>query len=277
VAGLPRAEASPATRSAVLSAVYAKYFEATVAAVLPPAFGPRLAALEQAIPPPKGSTLMVHDLLNKFAIEDVLAILDEVGATDVEYVFLPLSSWDTKRKEQRERRKTRNKAYCFIHFASNEAATAFADALARYEFPDRDEDRAARLTRTKRMSATLAANQGIVPNILRLVDLPNRKWHPRAGSLCIRVNGRLEDVGVQALRDMLLDQLGRGSQDHWPAWTPAPGAQAQRQYPRPPRSDWTHGADPARYRPATGMMPMQGMQPAAWMSGAYYGVPYVYT
>lgn len=101
------------------------------------------------------------------------------------------------------------------------------------------------------MSATLAANQGVVPNILRLVDLPNRKWHPRAGSLCIRVNGVLEEVGVQALRDTLLEQLG--------SLGPGGAQQAQRQYPRPPRSDW-NAVDPARR-----------VQTAAWISGPFYG------
>merc|ERR550537_1890115 len=80
--------------------------------------------------------------------------------------------------------------------------------LSEYEFPDMDVAREARQTRTKRMTATPAANQGVVPNLLRLVDLPNRKWLPRAGSLCVRLNGKMEHIGVLALREMLVETIG---------------------------------------------------------------------
>ena len=46
-----------------------------------------------------GRTLMVHDLRNKFTIEDVLGIFDELGAEHVDYVFLPLSvCWVANKK-----------------------------------------------------------------------------------------------------------------------------------------------------------------------------------
>lgn len=189
----------------VLRALYADYFEATVQSVEPTPAARLDALMEQT---PEGSTLMIHDLLNKFTIEDVLGIFAEVGATDLEYVFLPLSTWDTKRQGKKEKRKTRNKAYCFVHFSKVDAAETFMKSLAAYEFPDMDVAREARLTRTKRMTATPAANQGVVPNLLRLVDLPNRKWHPRAGSLCVRLQGKMEHIGVLALREMLVETIG---------------------------------------------------------------------
>jgi hypothetical protein len=209
-----------AKKNPVLDKIFASYFAETVATA-PPQPAARLAALSSK-PSLEGSTLMVHDLLNKFTIDDVLAIFKDVGATDLEYVFLPLSTWDTKRQEMREKRKTRNKAYCFAHFSDATAADQFMQQLAAYEFPDQDQARETRQTRTKRMTATPASNQGVVPNLLRLVDLPNRKWHPRAGSLCVRVDGTMEHVGVLALREMLVERIGIPS---------APGAQA----PRPAR------------------------------------------
>lgn len=201
---IPGAAPEPAP---VLKQLYAEYFEDLVAAV-PTEPVERLAALTERVET-QGRTLMVHDLLNKFTIDDVLRILDEVGATHVDYVFLPLSTWDTKKQETaaRDRRKTRNKAYCFVHFSDASAADHFTEAVPSHVFAEQQGD-AGGATRVKRMSATLAANQGVVGNLLRLVDLPNRKWHPRAGSLCVRVGGVMQDVSVLPLREMLVSKLG---------------------------------------------------------------------
>ena len=43
----------------------------------------------------------------------------------------------------------------------------------------------------KQMNASLAASQGVLPNLLRLMDLHNRKWHPRAGALALRLGDSL--------------------------------------------------------------------------------------
>jgi hypothetical protein len=149
-----------------------------------------------------GRTVMVHDLLNKFALEDVIGVLDELGAETVEYIFLPLSEWETKKSKLREPRKARNKAYCFVHFGDVAACETFVARLGDYEFPNDVSSNVA--TRCKRMSASLAASQGVVRNLLRLMDLCNRKWHPRAGSLAIKIDGGLARVNVASFRKMLL-------------------------------------------------------------------------
>jgi hypothetical protein len=153
-----------------------------------------------------GRTLMVHDLRNKFSIEDVLGIFDELGAEHVDYVFLPLSVWETKKSKIREPRKTRNKAYCFVHFSDVAASEAFVDRLNRYELPKEARSDGADI-REKQMNASLAASQGVVPNLLRLMDIHNRKWHPRAGALALRLGDTLVPVNVPALRKLLLDVL----------------------------------------------------------------------
>jgi hypothetical protein len=149
-----------------------------------------------------GRTVMVHDLLNKFALEDVLGVLDDLDAQTVEYIFLPLSEWETKKSKLREPRKARNKAYCFVHFADVDACENFVQRLETYEFPN--DTRSSATMRCKRMSASLAASQGVVRNLLRLMDLCNRKWHPRAGSLAIKLEGSLSPVNVASFRKMLL-------------------------------------------------------------------------
>jgi hypothetical protein len=153
-----------------------------------------------------GRTLMVHDLRNKFTIEDVLGIFDELGAEDVDYVFLPLSVWETKKSKNREPRKTRNKAYCFVHFSNKEASQIFVEHLNRYALPKEARSDGAEI-REKQMSASLAASQGVVPNLLRLMDIHNRKWHPRAGALALRLGESLVPVNVPCLRKLLLDVL----------------------------------------------------------------------
>jgi hypothetical protein len=153
-----------------------------------------------------GRTLMVHDLRNKFSIEDVLGIFDELGAENVDYVFLPLSVWETKKSKNREPRKTRNKAYCFVHFSDVASSEVFVDRLNRYELPKEPRSDGA-VIREKQMNASLAASQGVVPNLLRLMDIHNRKWHPRAGALALRLGDILVPVDVPALRKLLLDVL----------------------------------------------------------------------
>ena len=149
---------------------------------------------------------MVHDLRNKFTIEDVLGIFDELGAEHVDYVFLPLSVWETKKSKIREPRKTRNKAYCFVHFSDITSSETFVHRLNKFELPREERSDGAEI-REKQMNASLAASQGVVPNLLRLMDIHNRKWHPRAGALALRLGDGLVPVNVPDLRKLLLEVL----------------------------------------------------------------------
>jgi hypothetical protein len=158
-----------------------------------------------------GCTLMVKDLRNKFSIEDVLGVLDELGADHVDYVFLPLSVWETKksnRDQLKNRSNLRNKAYCFVHFSDAAATEAFVDRLSRYELPTEARSDGVEV-RVKKMHASPASIQGIVPNLLQLMDMHSRKWHPRAGALVVRLGDTLVPVHVAALRAFLLELLQR--------------------------------------------------------------------
>jgi hypothetical protein len=80
------------------------------------------------------------------------------------------------------------------------------ERLNRYELPKETRSDGAEI-REKQMSASLAASQGVVPNLLRLMDIHNRKWHPRAGALALRLGDGLVPVNVPCLRKLLLDVL----------------------------------------------------------------------
>jgi hypothetical protein len=158
-----------------------------------------------------GRTLMVNDLRNKFSIEDVLGILDELGAEHVDYVFLPLSVWETKKKSARGPAKSksnaRNLSYCFVHFSDVAAADAFTDRLSLYEPPSEERNDGRDAPRLKKMYASLSSTQGIVENLLRLMDIHNRKWHPRAGAIALRLGDSLAPVNAAALRTFLKEIL----------------------------------------------------------------------
>lgn len=153
-----------------------------------------------------GRTLMVQDLMNKWSFEHILGIFDDLGAEHVEYVFLPLSAWETKKKSLRESSKSknnaRNKSYCFLHFSDVAACEAFADRVMRYELPDEERSDGADI-RVKKMRTSLSATQGVVPNLLRLMDIHNRRWHPRAGALALRLGDSFAPVNIAALRKFL--------------------------------------------------------------------------
>jgi hypothetical protein len=181
----------------VLQAVFQEYFAATDAETLRKSNA--------------GRTFMLKDLRNKFSIEDLLGIFDEIGAEHVDYVFLPLSVWETKSKSRQPSQgkvNLRNKAYCFVHFSDVAASDVFVERLASYEFPNEARsDGAEAEVRAKKMHASLSATQGIVPNLLRLMDIHSRKWHPRAGAMAIRVGDTLVPVHVAALRKYLVEIL----------------------------------------------------------------------
>jgi hypothetical protein len=156
-----------------------------------------------------GRTIMLQDLKKKWSIEDVLGLCDQLGAKDVDYVFLPLGVWETKKKKDCEatkpkRNDARNKSFCFMHFSDVAACEAFVDRLSRYEPPNEapSDDGP-----PKQMRVSLASTQGIVTNLLRLMDIHNRRWHPRAGALALRLGDSLVPISVADLRTFLRDLL----------------------------------------------------------------------
>jgi hypothetical protein len=156
-----------------------------------------------------GRTFMVKDIKNKFMIEDVLGIFDELGAEHVDYVFLPLGVWETKKKEYNPKKSTksvRNKAYCFIHFSDVAASEEFSKRLSQYQPPKEARSNGADF-REKKMHTSIAVTQGVVPNLLRLVDIHSKKWHSRAGVLAVRLGDSLAPVNITALRKFLQDVL----------------------------------------------------------------------
>jgi hypothetical protein len=183
-----------------------------------------------------GRTLMVHDIKNRFSIEDVLGIFDEFSAEHVDYVFLPLGVWETKKSKNRDskrsRKEIRNKAYCFVHFSDVAASEAFVDRLSRYE-PPHVLDSNGEDVRERKMYTSTATTQAVVPNLLRLVDIHNKKWHPRAGMLAIRLGDGLVPANVLALRQFLQGVLRNGPEN-------APGCLRRRSICH---GDATSGAD----------------------------------
>jgi len=78
------------------------------------------------------------------------------------------------------------------------------ERLSKYEFTNENRSDAARV---KKMHASLSSTQGITENLLRLMDIHNRKWHPRAGTLVLRLGGSLVPVNVANLRKFLQDVI----------------------------------------------------------------------
>jgi hypothetical protein len=161
-----------------------------------------------------GCTLMIQDLRNKWSIEDVLGMLDEVGAEHVDYVFLPLSVWETKKNKPRESKKTtnktRNKAYGFVHISDIAASKAFVERLSQYAPPN---DPQSESVRPRQMCASVASTQGVVQNLLRQMDIHSSKWHPRAGAMALRLGDSLVPVNVADLRKFLLNLLKDNPKD----------------------------------------------------------------
>merc|ERR1711937_979088 len=63
------------------------------------------------------------------------------------------------------------------------------------------------VVREKKVHASFSSTQGIVPNLLRLVDIHSRRWHPRAGELALRLGEGLVPVSIAGLREHLVGVL----------------------------------------------------------------------
>jgi len=110
-----------------------------------------------------GATLMFHEMPNKITLDpDFIGILNSLGARDVEYVYMPMSTWDLS-EGSKSSNKGRNKGYAFVHFSTMEAAQHFACAIPKY-------------TGSKKpMFTTLANHQGIPANLRALLSMPNKR------------------------------------------------------------------------------------------------------
>jgi hypothetical protein len=80
------------------------------------------------------------------------------------------------------------------------------ELLSRYEFPTEARSDGVDV-REKKMHVSPSSTQGIVENLLRLMDIHSRKWHPRSGTLALRLGDCLVPVNVGALRKFLVDFL----------------------------------------------------------------------
>jgi hypothetical protein len=167
----------------VLEAVHATYFE-------------------QARPC-TGTTLMCHDLLNKFKVEpDLLQIFEALGVLDyVDYVYLPLTYLKTG-TTQKVKKACRNKGYCFVHFSSEAVAQTFSEKVGAIVLPGAS-------TSGKQIHSSLAKFQGIAANLAELIDIESPTWRSRTGYFHVRVGDKLERVGLSALRSFVEERTVR--------------------------------------------------------------------
>jgi hypothetical protein len=148
-----------------------------------------------------GTTLMCHDLLNKFTVEpDLLQLFEKVGLLDdVVYVYLPLTYLKSS-QTYKLKRPSRNKGYGFVHFSSHDAATRFAQLIRQVDLVGTGRG-------VKQMYTTLAKFQGIGANLVELLDLENDQWRPKQGSFYVRLEpgGPLHCLGISPVRSFVLE------------------------------------------------------------------------
>lgn len=132
-----------------------------------------------------GLTMIWHGLPTKCCVErDILPALERLGATELEYLYLPLVHWD--------KRKGRSKGYAFLHFASEAAAKDFAEkATEPIEFLS--------MKKTRTHGTGAASFQGISANILQLLHAPTRRGVPNS-RIYLRVGGAMRGVSIDSLR-----------------------------------------------------------------------------
>lgn len=147
-----------------------------------------------------GTTLMCHDLLNKFTVEpDLLQLFEKVGLLDdVVYVYLPLTYLKSS-PTYKLKRPSRNKGYGFVHFSSNDAATRFAQLIRQVDLVGTGRG-------VKQMYTTLAKFQGVGANLVELLDLDNEEWRPKQGCFYVRLEpgGPLSCLGISPVRSFVL-------------------------------------------------------------------------
>jgi hypothetical protein len=134
-----------------------------------------------------GCTLMWHSLPSKCHVEpDLVPILRDLGAHDVEYIYLPVNHWERTRAAAS---KCRNKGYAFVHFASAESAKAFTQNVAK------PVDKL-----KKQTSTTEAVFQGISANIAQLLRAPHKRTSD--GVIYVKMDGEMRGVYLGSLRKL---------------------------------------------------------------------------
>lgn len=136
-----------------------------------------------------GQTLMWHGLPTKYQVEPhLLNLLATLEAEGVGYLYVPLNHWETKDKP---RGRCRNKGYAFIHFYTEEAATAFTKKVTEYF----------KTEKSMLNATTKAAFQGISANLRALVAAPQKRT--TAGSFyLLNRTSTLERVSIREFRDL---------------------------------------------------------------------------
>jgi hypothetical protein len=130
---------------------------------------------------------MWHSLPSKCHVKpDLVPILRDLGAHDVEYIYLPVNHWERSRATAS---KCRNKGYAFVHFASAESAKAFTEKVAL------PVDKL-----KKQTSTTEAVFQGISANIAQLLRAPHKRTSD--GIIYVRMDGEMRGVYLGDLRKM---------------------------------------------------------------------------
>jgi hypothetical protein len=180
----PRVRALDLDEQRVVEAVYARYLREPDSAY-----------------PVTGTTLMCHDLLNKFKVEpDLLQIFEELGVLAfVDYVYLPLTYLKTG-TAQKVKKACRNKGYCFVHFSTPEAAEIFSAKVPAMVLPG------SAVASGKHIHSSAAKFQGIAANLAELLDIDSKEWRARTGYVHIRLGDKLERVGLNALRSFVEEQ-----------------------------------------------------------------------
>ena len=104
----------------------------------------------------------------------------------VDYIYLPMTIGEVT---TRSNATPKNKGYCFIHFSNSATADLFAARVQQYG--------------DKTMYATQAKFQGVVMNLVNLLDIQSKKWRPRHGVAHVRLStGELACVQLRPLRNL---------------------------------------------------------------------------
>jgi hypothetical protein len=145
-----------------------------------------------------GATVMWHGLPSKCHVEpDLLAALDRLGATDVEYIYLPLNHWE---KSKTTSSKCRNKGYAFLHFSNAASAEDFRTRVAE------PINFAVANTLMKSTSTTTANYQGITANLFQMLNAGPKRTVD--GNIYVKMGGAMTSVNLSSLRKLMPNSDG---------------------------------------------------------------------
>lgn len=128
----------------------------------------------------RGYTLMWHGVHTRWQEEDMLEVLQEMGVSGLQYLYLPRNHW--QRRQADASATCKNKGYAFVHFSSEERAAEFTKKIVD-EYAEGD----------KEMYTTPAVCQGISSS-LQQMTLVHRKRTVTNGSVYVAVDDTIERV-----------------------------------------------------------------------------------